>query len=175
MARKNGFNQWQSENKKDGTPGRRPVLQGQAPGRSGAAAGGEPVRLALSITSGLRLRGRSLVLQRVLGLIDQHVERRFIPNCNVGQDLAIEIDSGGLEPLYEAAVADACIAAGCIEAHDPETAHLGLLLFPVTVGILPGMLDSLLGVAEELRFAGEVALGVLQYFLATTAGSRGVC
>ena len=50
----------------------------------------------------------------------------------------------------------------------------GLLLLPVDVGVLPGVLDRFLGVAEQLRFVAEVALGVLQHFLAALARRGGV-
>jgi hypothetical protein len=127
----------------------------------------DPARVG--VESGLRLGGGGLGLQRVLRLLDQGVKRGLVANGDVGQDLAVELDVRGLEALDEAAVGDARVAAGRVEADDPQAAEFGLLLAAVAVSVLPGVLDRFLSVAEQLRFAALVALGVLQHFLAAAA------
>ena len=119
--------------------------------------------------------GSGLGLQRVLGLFDQGIKGHLIADGDVGQHLAVEADIGGLETLDEAAVADAGTAAGGVQADDPQSADLALLLLAIAVGVLPGVLDSVFGVAEELLLIAEVALGVLQDLLAALARRGGVC
>ena len=72
--------------------------------------------------------GSGLGLQRVLGLFDQGIKGHLIADGDVGQHLAVEADIGGLETLDEAAVADAGTAAGGVQADDPQSADLALLL-----------------------------------------------
>jgi len=92
-------------------------------------------------------------------------EGDFVTDREIAQDLAVELDVGGVKTFDEAAVGDAVITASSVEAHDPKTAAIRLLLLAVDVGVLPGMLDSFFRVAEELGFIAEIALGVFQDFL----------
>src|SRR5688500_18431266 len=75
-------------------------------------------------------RSADLFHQRVLGLFDQRVECDLIANGQIAQDFAIELNIRRLEPFDEATVADASVAAGGIEADDPQTAEIALLLSP---------------------------------------------
>src|SRR5438105_3347248 len=119
--------------------------------------------------------GGSLRLQRVLGFLDQAGKRHAVGDRDLGELAAVQLDVGGLEPLDEAAVAHASLAAGGVQAHDPKAAHVGLLFLAVDIGVLPGMLDRFLGIAEQLGFVAEIALGVFQDFLVSLARRGGVC
>jgi hypothetical protein len=81
----------------------------------------------------------------------------------------------GLEAFDEAAVGDACGAASRVEADDPQGPRISPFFFLRSgrIGILPGMLDSVFGIAEQLGFIPEVALGVLQHFLTAACAKRG--
>jgi hypothetical protein len=120
------------------------------------------------------LGGGGLGLQGGLGLFDQARKRRGVGNRDLGELATVELDVGGLEAFDEAAVADAGLAAGGVQTHDPKATHVGLLLLAIDVGVLPGMLDSFFRVAEELGLAAEIAFGVFQHFLVAFAGRRGV-
>ena len=145
--------------KKDGTPDEaRP---------SKIEKGGEPTRARASKNLGLRCRGFGL--QRVLGLFDQAIKGDLVTDGEVGKDLAIERDTGGLQAFDESAVANACVAASGVQTNDPKRAKLALLLATVTIGVLPSVLNGFFRVAEELGFITEIASGVFQYFLAALA------
>ena len=91
-----------------------------------------------------------LGLQRILGALDQTAESGRVGDRNLGELATVELDVSGLETLDEAAVTDTGFTAGGIQTHDPKTAHVGLLLLAIDVGVLPGVLDRFLGVAEQL-------------------------
>ena len=111
------------------------------------------------------LGGSGLGLQSGLDRFDQAGEGDFVTDREIAQDLAVELDVGGVETFDEAAIGDAVATASSVEAHDPKTAAIGLLLLARDVGVLPGMLDGFFRIAEELGFVAEIALGVFQDFL----------
>jgi len=112
----------------------------------------------------LRLGSGSLGLQCRLGFLHQGVERRLVVHGDIGQDLAIERDAGGFQTLDKTVVAQAGGAASRVDAHDPEAAPVALFLAPCGVGVLPAVLDGLLGIAEELGFVGAIfVLGALMF------------
>ena len=61
-----------------------------------------------------------------------------------------------------------------IEADDPQRTSGALLLLTIAVGVLPGVIDRVLGVAVEFGFTREISLGVLQDFLAALVCGGGV-
>jgi hypothetical protein len=83
-------------------------------------------------------------------LLDQGIKGHLVADGDVGQHLAVEFDVRGLEAFDEAAVADAGVAAGRVEADDPQAADLALLLLAIAVGVLPRVLDSVFRVAKSL-------------------------
>src|SRR5690242_18304491 len=56
----------------------------------------------------------------------QVAERAWIADGEIGQDLAVEIDPGLLQPLHQTAVAQAVQPCGGVDADDPERAELAL-------------------------------------------------
>src|SRR4051812_39562150 len=125
----------------------------------------------------LRLRGRDgarLVLQRGLRGGDEAFESGFIGHGDVGQDLAVEIDSGGLEAFHEAAVGEPVGAGGGVDARLPESAEIAFARLAVTVGPDLGFHDRVLRVAEQFRAATAEALGLLEKDLAAFPARRRV-
>src|SRR6185437_2933580 len=120
---------------------------------------------ALCLNLVRKLRGGGLC-QRCLGLLDEGGEACRVVHGNVGQDFAVELDSGCLEAVDELRVADAVDFSGGIDAHDPERAVLALLLLASAVSELHAALDGFLGGLVELGFCEEVTAGALQNFLA---------
>ncbi len=152
--------------KKRTAPWKRPVLRG--------LKGGEPsgARVYLGCLGGL---GGGLGLQRVLGFGDQAGKGDLVADGEVGQDLAVELDVGGVQTLDEAAVADAVGARGGVQTNDPDGAEVALLLAAGTEGVEPGVMDGFFRVAEELGFVTEVTFGVTEDLLPAFAGSGGIC
>ncbi len=62
-------------------------------------------------------------------------ERRRIAHGDVGQDLPIEGDAGGLEAGDELAVGEAVLASGGVQADDPQGPHLALALLAADVRV----------------------------------------
>ena len=69
---------------------------------------------------------------------------------DIRQNLAVQIDAGGLQAVHELAVGNAGFAAGRIDADNPERAVVALLVLAADIGELQAALDGLLGCAVEL-------------------------
>src|SRR5918993_218585 len=106
---------------------------------------GLPRRAFLNLS--LRSSGGRLALlrKRSAGLGDNALEGLALVHRDVGQDLAVEIDSGELQAVHELAVGQAFLADGGIDALDPERSERALLHLAVAIGVLAGLLDGLLG------------------------------
>src|SRR5882757_5991792 len=121
--------------------------------------------LCCGLGSGLdALVGSSL--ESCLGLDSEGSEARGVVGGDVCEDLAIQLIAGELEAVDEGGVAHAVVAAGCVDADDPEGAVLALLLFAAGVGELERALDGLLSSLVELGFGEEVTTGALEDLLA---------
>src|SRR5687768_11149786 len=120
---------------------------------------------SLSLPSGL-LRKRSA------GLGDDRLERLALVHRDIGQDLAVEIDSGEFEAVHELAVGQALGPDGGVDALDPQGAEAALLHLAVAIGILPGLLDGLAGDADRVLAAAVIALRLIQQSLVAGLGGR---
>src|SRR5262245_1659748 len=96
-------------------------------------------------------------------------ERRLVLHGEVGQELAVDLDVGLLQPGHEGAVAHSQLAHGGVDARDPEGAHGALLLPAVAVGILPGLHHRLLGDAVDVAAAAAEALRLAEDLLVARA------
>jgi len=68
----------------------------------------------------------------------------------IGEDLAVDLDTSGGEALDKSAVGQAAVAGGGTDTLNPEAAKLPLLLLAIVVLVLLGLEDRILGVAVEL-------------------------
>ena len=75
-------------------------------------------------------RGRRVDVlgQGGLGGLDEGGEGRGVVDGQVGQDLAVDLDTRGLEALDEAVVGQAVGAGAGVDALDPELAEVALAL-----------------------------------------------
>ena len=85
-----------------------------------------------------------------LDLVDEGGEAFLVEDGHVGKDLAVETDAGLLEAVHEHGVGHAVGASAGIDTGDPQTAERTLLVTAVTIGILTGAHDSLLGNTVDL-------------------------
>ena len=128
--------------------------------------------LRLEVTSGakvFRLRalcvlcgqssGRFFRFEGGADLGDDFGEGRLVLDGDVGEDLAVEADVGGLEALDEAAVGEPGGAHGGAETGDPQGAEIALAGLPVAVGPIFALHLGVLRVAEEFGTASAVSLG----------------
>jgi hypothetical protein len=90
--------------------------------------------------------------------------------CEVGEDLAVDLDAGNFEGIDEPAVAKAFGADRCVDLDGPELAEGALLFFAATERVDPCVEQgffggTLFGAATPLK-----ALGVLKGFLTVLMG-----
>src|SRR6478735_9109567 len=78
-------------------------------------------------------------------------EGRRVVDGEVREDLAVDLDTGGLESLHEPVVGHAVGAGRGVDALDPETTEVALLGPTVTVGVAERVGDLLLRLAVETR------------------------
>src|SRR5919112_4261867 len=71
--------------------------------------------------------------RRLSGGIGKSAERLGVAHGDVGQHLAVELDAGQLEAVDERAVAQAILARGGVDAHDPQAAEVALAVAAVAV------------------------------------------
>src|SRR5690606_8213272 len=98
-----------------------------------------PIRRRRSWTLGLRMDSASRsstcrwsgARARPAGDLDERGERRRVAHREIGEDLAVHLDVGGPQPADEPAVAGAVLAAGGVDALDPQRAELTLARPPV--------------------------------------------
>ena len=102
-----------------------------------------------------------------LDLVDEGGEAFLVEDGHVGKDLAVETDAGLLEAVHEHGVGHAVGASAGIDTGDPQTAERTLLVTAVTIGILTGAHDSLLGNTVDVIAAEAEALGKGENFLMT--------
>src|SRR5690349_8976985 len=85
-------------------------------------------------------RGRtSGSVEGLSGRGDERAERGVVTNREVGEDLAVDVDLGGLQPRDETRVADVVLTARGVDAHDPELPELTLAGAPVAVRVVAGV------------------------------------
>src|SRR3712207_8780420 len=99
------------------------------------------------------LRGHSLP-----GSLGKASERLGIPDGDVGQNLAVELDAGLAQAVHELAVAHALAPGGGAYAGDPQPAEVALAVAAVAGGGGGGLEEGLLG---PLLCRGSLAAGGL--------------
>ena len=107
-------------------------------GHPGRAFGehGPPRLIAVGRALGSLSGGSVDVLgQRGPGDLDQRGERRRVGDRDVGEVLAVHLDTGGLEALDQPVVGDVVGTRGRIDPRDPQLAELALAGAAVTVRV----------------------------------------
>src|SRR6185437_8594705 len=123
--------------------------------------------------SGDSLRWRLISGFRRACLIHQSLEGGGLVNGEVGKHLAVDLDTGAGEPADKSAIGDAMLAAGRVDALDPQGAEIALALLAADVVVLQRLVDRGVGRGDVVLAAAAEALGLLQDFVA--AGAAGYC
>src|SRR4051794_3019547 len=97
-------------------------------------------------------------------------KRPGIANCQIRQDLAVDLDIGLLQAGDELAVRQAVLAGRCIDPDDPQLAHLALALLAIAGRIGKGVKERLTRRLDEARLGALPTLGVLVEALVTPVG-----
>src|SRR3954447_5554251 len=69
------------------------------------------------------------------GCLHESAERLGVAHGDVGQNLAVQLDSGQLEPVHELRVAHAVELGGSVDAGDPQATEVALAVAAVAVGV----------------------------------------
>src|SRR6202034_641265 len=100
--------------------------------------------------------------RRLAGGIDESAERLGIADCDVGEDLAVELDPCQLEAVDQLRVGHPALARASVDAGDPQPAEVALAVAPVAVGVGIRLHQRFLGaLVVRVRLAAE-ALGQLE-------------
>src|SRR4051812_11970218 len=95
--------------------------------------------------------------------VDDRRERGRVVDGELGEVLAVDLDTGGLEALDEPVVGHAVGASSRVDALDPQLTKLTLARPAVAVGVVHRVEHLLLGLAVEPRALAAVAAGALEY------------
>src|SRR5690606_31007422 len=112
------------------------------------------------------------VLKSRLGLSDQCGECLRLMDRHVGKNLAVDLDTGLVQAVDEAAVGQAMLARRSVDALDPQSAEIALPILAIAIGVLQRLLDSLLGNTDRIFAAAIETLGGLQNFLVLGMGGN---
>ena len=105
----------------------------------------------------------------LLGEFENSLEALRICDSELGEGLAVQRDTSGLETLHEAGVGQTEGTHSGRDTSSPEATELTLPLLAVAVLILPCFVDSILSVTIELAAETAEALGAKQDALAAGA------
>ena len=108
--------------------------------------------------------------ERCLGRLDETGERRRVGHGQIGEDLAIDVDAGGVEPGDEPAVGQVVLSGGGVDPLDPQPPELAFAGAAVTERVLATPHDLLVGGPERPALVAVVALGLLEHLLVAPLG-----
>src|SRR6478736_2615457 len=105
------------------------------------------------LTSGCRApsdagSGTSRGFERLAGRRDQRAERGVVAYGEVREDLAVDLDVGGLQSGDETRVRDVVLAARGVDPDDPEPAELALAGPAIAERVVAGVHHLLVGLAQ---------------------------
>src|SRR5215470_12703757 len=148
---------------------------GRCIGRSRRFAAPRWPAITRAASPGARLRARPRNSrpsrrQRRLGLADDCLERHWLADGQIGQDLAVDRDARLAQPVDEPAVVEAERAHRRVESLDPQGAERALLALAVAIGVLRRLLHRLLGDADGVLAPAVIALGGLEHLLVPGVG-----
>src|SRR5262245_61131871 len=103
---------------------------------------------------------------RALHLRHQLAESRRVLHGEIGQLLAVQRDARGLESGDERAVREPVFAGGGVDAHDPQTSEVALLVAAADEGILERSVGRLFRGAIQLALVAEHSFRTAQQLLA---------
>src|SRR3954454_3029909 len=90
-------------------------------------------------------RSESSAGRRLAGAIGKTSEGVRVADGDVGQHLAVDLETAQLEAVHERRVGQAVLARGGVDPLDPQTTEVALAVAPVAVGVLVGLEQGLLG------------------------------
>ena len=105
-----------------------------------------------------------------LNLSDQRLERFGLIHGEIGENLAVQIDTGSLKLIDEYGVAHSFLADGGVDPHDPQAAVVALLQLAANILITETFLEYVLGYCVYILPLAIKTFGLLQYLFPPGAG-----
>jgi hypothetical protein len=109
-------------------------------------------------------------LERGFGFLNHAGECFGIPDRQVSQNLAIQLDVRFPHAKYKFAVGKTVCAGTRVDAYDPKPAKIALAILAVPGGIPHAFEHGFVGAPEQAAARAEIAFVILQYFLVSQMG-----
>src|SRR5262249_62319018 len=101
-------------------------------------------------------------IQRGARRTGDRLERFRLPDREIGQHLAVEVEPGELNAVHELRVGQAMLARAGIDALDPQGAEVAFAVASVSVGIAQRLFDLLDGDTISGAAATAVSFGKIK-------------
>ncbi len=95
----------------------------------------------------------------VLHFVNDSLESGGIVESEVGEHLAVDLDTGFVDKAHELAVAEVLHAGSGVDALNPESAEVALLVLAVAVSVGETFFPGVLGYGPHIAAAAEVSAG----------------
>ena len=104
----------------------------------------------------------SSILRRLLHLCNDGLESLGVVQGEVGEHLAVDLDTSLGQSSHELRVADALHTCGSVDTLNPQSAEVALLGTTVTIGVGQTLLPGILCYCPNILAGSEVAAGELK-------------
>mgnify|MGYP006877865237 CR=1 FL=1 len=112
----------------------------------------------LSALRGLLTFSKNELFQSSLRDLDQRGKSLGVVDGHVGEHLAVELDASLVEAIHEHGVGHTVDTSSSVDASNPETTNLALLVATIAVLVLQRVTDLLLRLLIMARLSSVVAL-----------------
>src|SRR5690606_11245117 len=133
---------------------------------------GKAAGLADSAFKSVRRLGVLEVLESLLCRCNQRTERIRFVDCDIGQDLAVDLDASLGKTVDETAIGQALLADSSVDALDPESAERALAVLAVAVSILLRTVNCSLGGADGVLATATETSSLIQNLLVLCVGGN---
>src|SRR5690606_2546821 len=133
---------------------------------------GKAAGLADSAFKSVRRLGVLEVLESLLCRCNQRTECIGFVDCDVGQNLAVDLDASLRQTVDETAIGQALLADSSIDALDPESAERALAVLAVTISILLRTVNCSLGGADGVLATATETSSLIQNLLVLCVGGN---
>src|SRR5215216_919915 len=116
-----------------------------------------------------------LAVQGVLDLRGHRSKSLRIGDCQIREDLAVEVYLGQPQPVHEPGVGETVLASPGVYALDPERPEVTLALLAPFVGVDAALPDLFLGLLVRAALLTPVALRLLEHLAAPLASVDAAC
>ena len=101
--------------------------------------------------------------------INDSLECFRIVEREVGEDFAVDLDTGFVDKTHKLRVAEVVLTSSSVDTLDPESTEVAFFVFTVAVSVGQTFFPGIFGNGPDVTAAAEVAAGEFQDFFATCA------